>query len=76
MLIAWGAAHLAPTPAEAASIGHISLENRRILIMQWMAEGITAIIATAARATVRLPPRSAAERCSWSPLEAAASASA
>ncbi len=43
VLIAWGAAHLAPTRAVAASFGDISLANRRILIMEWMAEGITHI---------------------------------
>lgn len=43
ILIAWGIAHLAPTRAVAASFGPISLDNRRILVMEWMAEGITHI---------------------------------
>ena len=43
ILIAWGTAHLAPTRAVAASFGAISLDNRRILVMEWMAEGITHI---------------------------------
>lgn len=43
MLIVWGTAHLAPTRAVAASFGTISLDNRRILVMEWMAEGITHI---------------------------------
>jgi hypothetical protein len=42
-LIAWGTAHLAPTRAVAASFGAISLDNRRILVMEWMAEGVTHI---------------------------------
>ena len=41
ILIAWGAAHLAPTRAVASSFGAISIDNRRILVMEWMAEGIT-----------------------------------
>ncbi len=41
MLIAWGAAHLAPTRVVAASFGDISLDSRRILVMEWMAEGLT-----------------------------------
>ncbi|MGZ4214829.1 MAG: hypothetical protein ACXVH1_02775 [Solirubrobacteraceae bacterium] len=43
IVIAWGSAHLVPTRAVAASFGEISVDNRRILIMEWMAEGITHI---------------------------------
>ena len=43
ILIAWGSAHLAPTRTVAASFGAISADNRRILVMEWMAEGITHI---------------------------------
>jgi hypothetical protein len=43
ILIAWGSAHLVPTRAVAASFGGISLDNRRILVMEWIAEGITHI---------------------------------
>jgi len=43
ILIAWGAAHLGPTRAVAASFGAISVDNRRILVMEWVAEGITHI---------------------------------
>ena len=43
ILIGWGSAHLVPTRAVAASFGGISLDNRRILVMEWMAEGITHI---------------------------------
>lgn len=39
ILVAWGVAHLAATRAVVASFGRISLANRRILIMEWMAEG-------------------------------------
>ena len=43
ILIAWGTAHLAPTRAVAGSFGDISLDNRRILVMEWVAEGIAHI---------------------------------
>ena len=43
MLIGWGTAHLAPTRAVAASSGEITPDNRQILIMEWIAEGITHI---------------------------------
>ena len=43
MLIGWGTAHLAPTRAVAASFGEITPDNRQILIMEWIAEGITHI---------------------------------
>jgi hypothetical protein len=39
VLIGWGAAHLAPTRAVALSFGDITPDNRRILIMEWIAEG-------------------------------------
>lgn len=34
-------AHLASTRTAAASFGAISVDNRRILVMEWMAEAIT-----------------------------------
>ena len=43
ILIAWGSAHLAPTRTVVASFGAISGDNRRILVMEWMAEGVTHI---------------------------------
>jgi hypothetical protein len=43
MLIVWGVMHLAPTRAVAESFGELSRDNRRILIMEWIAEGITHI---------------------------------
>ena len=43
IMIGWGSAHLAPTRTVAASFGAISDDNRRILIMEWIAEGITHI---------------------------------
>ena len=43
VLVAWGAAHLMPTRTVANSFGAISIDNRRILVMEWIAEGITHI---------------------------------
>lgn len=43
LLILWGGAHLAPTARVADSFGAISLDNRRILVMEWIAEGLTHI---------------------------------
>lgn len=42
-LIAWGSAHLAPTKMVADGFGDISTDNRRILVMEWIAEGVTHI---------------------------------
>lgn len=42
-LILWGAAHIAPTTSVANSFGDISADNRRILVMEWIAEGVTHI---------------------------------
>jgi len=43
ILTTWGTAHLTATRGVAASFGAISLDNRRIPIREWMAEGITHI---------------------------------
>ena len=43
MLGVWGGAHLAPTRSVADSFGEITHDNRRILMMEWTAEGITHI---------------------------------
>lgn len=39
-LIVWGVAHLLPTGQIVRSFGPISTDNRRILTMEWVAEGI------------------------------------
>jgi len=43
MLIVWGAAHLAPTVKIVSSFEPISTDKRRILTMEWIAEGIVHI---------------------------------
>ena len=42
-LVLWGAAHVAPTRSVANSFGGIFADNRRILVMEWIAEGVTHI---------------------------------
>lgn len=44
---AWGVAHLFATRGVAAGFGEISADNRRVVIMEWIAEGV-ALISTAA----------------------------
>jgi len=39
----WGAAHLLPTKAVVAGFGAISADNRRIITMEWIVEGVTLI---------------------------------
>jgi hypothetical protein len=41
MLILWGAAHAAATRPVVASFGDLSVDNKRILAMEWVAEAIT-----------------------------------
>jgi hypothetical protein len=43
LISAWGIAHLIPTRAIVAGFGNISQDNRRILAMESIAEGITLI---------------------------------
>ena len=40
IVIAWGTMHIAPTRNVVASFGNLSLDNRRILVMEWVAEGV------------------------------------
>jgi hypothetical protein len=39
ILAAWGLAHIAPTRSVADGFGPISTDSRRILVMEWVAEG-------------------------------------
>ena len=41
--IIWGIAHLAPTRAVVKGFGDISADNKRIITMEWLAEGFTLI---------------------------------
>ncbi len=37
----WGVAHIVPTKQVVAGFGPLSSDNRRILTMEWVAEGVT-----------------------------------
>ena len=37
----WGVAHIVPTRSVVAGFGALSTDNRRILTMEWIAEGLT-----------------------------------
>jgi len=41
VLILWGAAHIAATKSVAGSFEAVSVDNRRIFVMEWVAEGVT-----------------------------------
>jgi len=43
LLVSWGSAHIINTGPVADAFGDISRDNRRILVMEWIAEGITHI---------------------------------
>lgn len=40
---AWGLAHLLPTGSVVAGFGDISTDNRRIILMEWIVEGVALI---------------------------------
>lgn len=39
----WGITHLIPTRSVVAGFGEISLDNRRIITMEWIVEGVSLI---------------------------------
>lgn len=41
MILAWGVAHLMPTSGVVRGFGPLSEDNRRIITMEWIAEGMT-----------------------------------
>ncbi len=47
MTALWGIAHLFATKSVVAGFGNITLDNRRIIAMEWIIEGI-ALVSTAA----------------------------
>lgn len=40
LLLVWGIAHIIPTQAIVKGFGEISSDNRRIITMEWVAEGL------------------------------------
>lgn len=43
IIILWGIAHIVPTGKVVDGFGDISPDNRRIITMEWIAEGLTLI---------------------------------
>jgi hypothetical protein len=41
VIILWGIAHLLPTKSVVSGFGTISGDNRKIITMEWIAEGLT-----------------------------------
>ena len=41
--VVWGLGHLMPTRSIISMFGELSVENRRILTMEWVAEGLTLV---------------------------------
>ncbi|UCE20453.1 MAG: hypothetical protein JSV84_09000 [Gemmatimonadota bacterium] len=39
----WGIAHIAPTGSIVKGFGEISIDNKRIITMEWVAEGLTLV---------------------------------
>ena len=57
----WGAAHLFPTGSIVRGFGDISTDNRRIIAMEWIVEGVALVfIGALAAAVTRIDPRSRA----------------
>jgi len=42
-LVFWGIAHLVPTKSVIRGFGDISRDNKRIIMMEWIIEGVTLI---------------------------------
>ena len=41
LIFGWGVAHLMPTKTVVRGFGDLTADNRRILMMEWIAEGLT-----------------------------------
>ncbi len=50
----WGLSHLVPTRSVVAGFGGISRDNRRVLTMEWVAEGVTMLFVGALVVAVTL----------------------
>lgn len=61
--IFWGIAHLFPTKSVVESFGDISLDNKRIITMEWIVEGVSLFFTGLLVATVTfIDPLSAVSR--------------
>ncbi len=43
VIILWGIAHIIPTKSVVEGFGSLSIDNSRIITMEWVAEGLTLI---------------------------------
>ena len=41
IIFLWGVAHIVPTKSVVSGFGTISEDNKRIITMEWIAEGLT-----------------------------------
>jgi hypothetical protein len=41
VIILWGIAHIIPTKSVVGGFGSLSIDNSRIITMEWVAEGVT-----------------------------------
>ena len=54
LTVGWGVAHLFPTKNVVKGFGNISLDNRRVITMEWINEGATLIFIGVLTAAVTL----------------------
>ena len=54
LTVVWGVTHLFPTSAVVKGFGNISLDNQRVIAMEWINEGATLIFIGALTAAVTL----------------------
>jgi hypothetical protein len=52
LTVIWGAAHLFPTKSVVRGFGEISIDNKRIITMEWITEGLALIFIGVLVATV------------------------
>jgi hypothetical protein len=63
LTVAWGVAHIFPTRNVVKGFGHISLDNQRVITMEWINEGATLIFIGVLTAAITLiDPASAIAR--------------
>ncbi len=41
IIVIWGIAHIVPTKSVVSGFGSISQDNKRVITMEWIAEGLT-----------------------------------
>ena len=59
----WGVAHLFPTKSVVSGFGEITLDNRRIITMEWIVEGVAFLLIGALVTTVTvIDPAAAVSR--------------